>query len=409
VLREQPGALPILRTLARAHLANDEPALAEESLRIALTSAPHDLGVSLDLGELLTHMHRAEEAIGLLEQAVKEAPDASGAPARVALIEAYLAKPDLAAARTGADELIRLRPELSTGSYLAGLIAQQQKRPEDAQRDFEHALQLKPAATDALSALARLQFERGEHEKAIAAVRGNIEHTPGDAAAHNLLGELYLADDRYPEAIGAFEKAVHLAPAWWLPYRNLAQAKFAAKDAAGGLAACEKGVRLTGDPTLVSNLTAIYVQQRRFEDAIHQYEMLHQRRPHLDIAANNLAMLLVTYRKDQPSLDRARELAAPFANSDVGALLDTHGWVLFKRGEVLPALSALQRASAEDPDSKVILYHLGMAQLKAGQPEKARASLEAALAGGATFNGTDEARLALSQLQEHRPTVGHTS
>jgi Tfp pilus assembly protein PilF len=47
----------------------------------------------------------------------------------------------------------------------------------------------------------------------------------------------------------------------------------------------------------------------------------------------------------------------------------------------------------------VILYHLGMAQLKAGQSDKARASLEAALAGGASFTGTDEARLALAQLK----------
>jgi tetratricopeptide (TPR) repeat protein len=142
------------------------------------------------------------------------------------------------------------------------------------------------------------------------------------------------------------------------------------------------------------------VQQGRYEDAIRQYEVLHEHRPHLDLAANNLAMLLVTYRKDQASLDRARELAAPFADSDVGALLDTHGWVLFKRGEVLAALSSLQRASAAAPDSKVILYHLGMAQLRAGQPDKARASLEAALAEGASFTGTDEARLALTQLKQ---------
>ena len=50
-----------------------------------------------------------------------------------------------------------------------------------------------------------------------------------------------------------------------------------------------------------------------------------------------------------------------------------------------------------------------MAQLKAGQREKARASLEAALAGGESFTGTDEARLALTQLKEHAPTAGRTS
>src|SRR5262249_25166038 len=97
--------------------------------------------------------------------------------------------------------------------------------------------------------------------------------------------------------------------------------------------------------------------------------------------------------------DRARDLTAAFANSDVGALLDTHGWVMLKRGDVGQALSALQRAATEAPNSKVILYHLGMAQLKAGLPDEARASLEAALAGGTSFTGTDEARLTLAQLK----------
>jgi tetratricopeptide (TPR) repeat protein len=398
VLHDQPGSVAVLRALARAHLANDEPVLAEENLRIALENGPHDLGVNVDLGELLMRTHRAEQAIDLLEQAIKDSPDGSDAGARAALVQAYLAKPDLTAARATADELTRLRPDLWTGPYLAGLIVQQQ-RPEEAQRDFERALQLQPSASDALTALAHLQLERGQHQEAIAIVRSSVQRTPDSAAAQNLLGELYLADNRRAEAIAAFTEAVRLAPDWWLPYRNLSQAKLAAQDAAGALAACEAGVRLTGDPSLVTNLAALYVQQGRYEDAIRQYEVLHERRPHLDVAANNLAMLLVTYRQDQASLDRARELAAPFANSDVGALLDTHGWVLFKRGEVLAALSALQRASAEAPDSKVILYHLGMVQLKAGQADKARTSLEAALAEGASFSGTAEARLALAQLR----------
>src|SRR5262249_851881 len=117
------------------------------------------------------------------------------------------------------------------------------------------------------------------------------------------------------------------------------------------------------------------------------------------LAANNLAMLLVTYRKDQASLDRARDLTLAFANSSVGALLDTHGWVMFKRGEVQQALSALERASTEAPNSNGIRYHLGMGQLKAGQPTKARASLESALSGGVSFTGADEARAALVELK----------
>jgi Tfp pilus assembly protein PilF len=398
VLHDRPEATAVLRTLARAHLANHEATLAEENLRTALAAAPRDVGVRVDLGELLTRTHRADDAVALLEQTVTDTPDAAGAPARAALIEAYLAKADLPAARRAAEDLKTLQPESDRGWYLAGLVAQQQSRPDDAQREFEHALQLQPAATDALTALARLQFERGQHARAITLVQGAVQRAPDSAAAHNLLGELYLGDKSYPESTRAFTDAARLAPAWWIPYANLARARSAAGDAAGCLAAYEAGVRATGEPALVVGLATLYEQQGHFDDAIRQYEILHQHDPRLELAANNLAMLLVTYRRDQGSLDRARDLTAAFANSDVGALLDTRGWIMFKRGELPEALATLQRAAARAPDSRVILYHLGMAQLKSGQTDKARASLETAVANGASFPGTEEARLALAQL-----------
>jgi len=399
VLRDHPRTVPVVRALARAYLANRQPTLAEESLRSALTEAPRDVELRVDLAELLLRTQRADQAVALLEETVRQTPDAAGTAARAALIEAYLAKGDLAAARTAAEGLKTLRPDLPTGSYLAGLVAEAQKRPDDAVREFEHALQVQPAASEALAALAHLQFERGQHAQAIALVQAAAQRAPQSAAARNLLGELYLADRSYPQGVAALEEAVRLAPTWWLPYRNLARARSASSDAAGALAAYESGVKSTGEPVLVVELAELYERAGRAEDAIRQYELLNQRSPHLELAQNNLAMLLVTYRRDQASLDRARDLTAGFANSPVGALLDTHGWVMLKRGDLPEALAALQRASAEAPSSRVILYHLGMAQLRAGQSDKARVSLEAALAGGEPFSGTEDARLALAQLK----------
>jgi tetratricopeptide (TPR) repeat protein len=399
VLRDQPESIPVLRSLARAHLANHELALSEESLRTALADAPGDVSVRVDLAQLLTRTQRAAQAAELLEETVKAVPGAAGTPARVALVEAYMAKPDLAAARTAAEDLKALQPDSPIGPYLAGRIAELQKRPDEAQRELEHALKLRPDGIDALSALAHLEFARGRRAQAIGLVRSSLERTPGAAAEQNLLAELYQADGRPAEAATALQEATHLAPKWWLPYRNLTRVKLAAGDPAGAMLACAAGVKATQEPRLAMDLAGLYEQQGRHEDAIREYESLHERSPRFEAVANNLAMLLVTYRTDRASLDRAQQLAAPFANSDVGALLDTHGWVMLKRGDVAEALSELQRASSEAPDSKVILYHLGMAQLEAGQRDKARTSLETALAGGAIFTGTGEARTALAQLR----------
>jgi cellulose synthase operon protein C len=77
-----------------------------------------------------------------------------------------------------------------------------------------------------------------------------------------------------------------------------------------------------------------------------------------DGAANNLAMLLVTHRNDTKSLQRAATLAERFATSEVPGLIDTYGWVKFKRGEYAEAVRRLQRAVDKAPESPELRYHL---------------------------------------------------
>jgi hypothetical protein len=47
----------------------------------------------------------------------------------------------------------------------------------------------------------------------------------------------------------------------------------------------------------------------------------------------------------------------------------------------------------------VIHYHLGMAELRAGRTDRARAELQTAVSGTADFQGADEARTALASLK----------
>jgi cellulose synthase operon protein C len=109
-------------------------------------------------------------------------------------------------------------------------------------------------------------------------------------------------------------------------------------------------------------------------------------------------MLLVTYKKDPQSLDHAKSLATRFATSTNAAFLDTYGWVLYKRGESGAAVAALQTALAKLPDSPTSLYHLGMAQASAGQPDAARDSLTRSLKTGRSFTGMGEAKATLDKL-----------
>jgi Flp pilus assembly protein TadD len=110
-------------------------------------------------------------------------------------------------------------------------------------------------------------------------------------------------------------------------------------------------------------------------------------------------MLLVSYHTDKASLDRAQALTVGFASAGNGDLLDTAGWVQFKRGDYSQALPVLQRAAALMPQSHEVHYHLGMAELRNGQADRARTDLETALAGSSRFFGEEDARAALANLK----------
>src|SRR5581483_11654203 len=379
-------------------IANGDPALAEQALRNAIDLAPGDTGVRIELARLLAQTQRSEQAVTLLEETVRLDP--TNADARESLVQAYLAKRDFAAARTAAGELETLRPKAGIGPYLAGLAAQGQNQLEEARKEFRRAYELEPAAAEPLSALAQLELRQGANAQAVDLVKSAVEANPKNASATNLLGEVYLATHDIPHAIETLTHATSMAPKWWPPYRNLALAKLAAKDPQGAIGAYEAGVKVAPTvPQLVTELARLYEQQGRVDDAIGLYEATYKRSPHLQVVANNLAMLLATYKRDRASLDRARDLTAGFASSNAGELLDTTGWVHFKRGEYADALAMLERAAQQSPNVKEIRYHLGMAELHAGQNERARSDLEAAVASGDKYPWSQDARSVLASLK----------
>ena len=398
-LRDQPQAVVLHQLLAKAYVANGNPALAEESLRAAVEQIPTSTQLRLDLAALLLQTQRVDQGMKLLEETARAAPQ--DPYVREALARAYLAKRDFTSARATAEALKSLRPDSSVGSYLAGLAARGQNQLDDAQQELTHALALQPQSSDVLSALAQLDMARGHADQAIALVTDAAEHPHPNAFAFNLLGELYLSQRKADLAKAPLSRAMELAPKWWVPYRNLAIAKYGSGDAAGAIDTYVAGIKAApNEPTLVVELGQLYQKQGRIDDAIASYEAWVRQNPHAPVVANNLAMLLVDNKQDRASLDQARDLTNGFASSTNSSLLDTNGWVHLKRSEYTEALSVLQRALALAPDSKEIHYHLGLVELRMGQTDRARSDLETALSGAAKFQGADDARTVLASLKD---------
>jgi tetratricopeptide (TPR) repeat protein len=397
VLRDQPNAVGVMRTLARAHLANGEPALAEETMRRALEANPRNPNVRVDLAELLTKIGKPEQAKPIIDELIKQQPN--NYAALDIQFKVDTANKDLAGAKAAAAEMVALQPRQSLGYYYRGAIAESEKRPDDATQLYTKALELAPEAQEPLQGLARVLVGLNRTPEALRRLDAVIAAYPSSPIAANLKGEFLLELQRPAEAGLAFKTAVDRNPKLPVSYRNLALAEYVSKDANGAIATLQAGIGKVDSPeVLEAELASLYERLARYDDAIKVYEGALRRDPRSEVAANNLAMLLVTYRKDPASLDRAKSLSARFADSLNSAFLDTYGWVLYKRGEGAAAVIALQNSAARTPDSPVLLYHLGMAQVMAGQAEAARDNLARSLQSGKQFSGMDEAKATLEKL-----------
>ena len=227
VLRDQPQSQPIMRALARAHLQDNDFALAEEMLRAAVQVNPADQQTRLELAELLARSGRPKLAQPLLEQLGRELPN--NLPVRVALAEVLTMAGDLKAAIPVAEEVKRLHPEQATGYMLAGGLLEAQGKPALAQAEYEHALKVADDPVTALTALAHLDISQKQPQRAQARVAEYVNRNPTDARALNLQGELLASLSKLKEAAEAFSKATAAKPDWWLPYRGLARTLVAGK------------------------------------------------------------------------------------------------------------------------------------------------------------------------------------
>jgi len=95
-------------------------------------------------------------------------------------------------------------------------------------------------------------------------------------------------------------------------------------------------------------------------------------------AANNLAWILAERGQD---LDRALQLAqtAVSVAPERPELIDTLGWVYYKKNQPRQAILYFQQCIEKSPTVAEYHYHLGLALVKAGDPTGGRASLQRAL------------------------------
>ena len=208
-LRLAPASAPALRGLALL-LLEAAPVQAAMTAQRAVEAAPQDVEALSVLGQALSRLGRAEDAVRVFQAAADHAPLLAQAQCNLclALIRAGRASEAVAAG----ERATRLNPRLPEGWTNWGHALNQLPDHARAMAAFRSALALRPEDPDALAGIATAQAALGRPSAAVAALMRAVEVAPGWANGWNDLGILLQEFADPKGAREAAEQAAHLAP-----------------------------------------------------------------------------------------------------------------------------------------------------------------------------------------------------
>jgi tetratricopeptide (TPR) repeat protein len=399
ILNENPGSVPALLRLAEAHVVNGEPNLAEDCLQTALKANPSSIEVQRAIGRLYAakgEFAKAEEYLRKLHEAH---PEDVGVIAEMA--DAFLLAGDVKRAEAGFREIERKEPRSPLGYEKMGRLYLARQKYGEAAAELVAAVRIAPQSEELRTLLADAYAKQGKYDAALRLCDERLKQDPKDAPAWALKAYLFEGMKDFPKAEDALRKAVGFRPLWAAPRVNLARLLLARGKYGQAAKDLEDALKTDpGDPAFSILLAQAYYRNRDRRRAMDACEKLLKEHPNFWMAANALAFMLAEQAGGKADLDRALVLAqkAQKLRPNQPSVMDTIGWVYYKKGDIDPALQWIGKAHAASPADPVVNYHMGMVFFRAGKRQEAKQFLGRALAGGEDFTGLDEARETMKQL-----------
>ncbi len=396
ILRDQPRNELIIRQLASAYILNGQDELAKELLQSAISQNSDNKDIGLLYARLQGKDNEFDSAIETINDILKT--DDNDLETVKTLFDLQIANNDFESAKQTAESMKLSSEDSPLGYYLSGLLLQNDKNYDQAEKEYLLALEKEPRANEPLTGLVRLYIVKNETSKAIEFLQNIINEDPQYLVPYNLLGELAISIKDTELAISSFETAIDINKLWWVPYRGLSVAYASSGNFDESLSSLQRGIQNNANvERLGTELALAQYKVGKRNDAIQTYKHVLEKAPNSILAKNNLSMLLVDEKASQQEINEALTYIDDLGDINDAASLDTVGWVNYRAGNIGKALEFVNRAVALAPDAAELHYHLGMIYLADNNQLKAKEHLTKAVESEQNFIGKN---IAASKLED---------
>ncbi len=366
------GEVYFVKAIAHGNLK--EPDLAKNALLEAISKTPGHAKAHSMLALLLLQEGSFEEA--KKEAAIALKIDSKNFQAAMLLAKGVLFSKEFENAEKMFSELdtkVPNNPEILGNLGLAYLGL---KQPQKAQQAFEKIMEIQPGNAKAFTFLLKLSQEAGKDKDAlIDMARQQIDKAPDSAELHILFANLMLSSNQPEKALEAYKIAQELDPQNPRPYAM--SALILNKQGKTEQAITEYKDLLAKQPDAIGaymGLGAIYEQTGRADLAKEEYMKALKINQNFAPAANNLAWMIAD--GPDPDLGEALRLAMTAKQElpNNPNIIDTLGWVHYKRKSFSLARNEFAQAVEKDEKNPILRYHLALALY--GEEKRAEAIKE---------------------------------
>ncbi len=215
-----PGNVSIVITYAEALARSGEVAKAITLLETTAKRHPKDPAVSFALGRLTRARGDLSKAIAHYEQTLEIDPKLE--QAAKALIGVHLKRKDYESAHQKLDELLKNDPNNTTYRLMKGWVFEASSKPREAEAEYVRVMNSAKVVSDAYSSLATLHLRQKEADAAIERYLEMLKENPKQVGPHVVVGMLFHAQGKIPQAREHYEAAVKLSPHAGIAANNLA-------------------------------------------------------------------------------------------------------------------------------------------------------------------------------------------